>query len=109
MILVLVMLALLLGMALGALFNGVSAGRQQQALRVRALAAEAVAIAANARADHALADNQRLAQWCGRFRDMYLHAVAQMDPNFADQLRAKYAEADAPMAVASLLERCRRG
>lgn len=55
------------------------------------------------------ADNQRLADWCGRFRDMYLGAVRTMDPRLAMELRQKWAAVQAPEAVNRLLQRMKHG
>lgn len=53
--------------------------------------------------------NKHLDHWCERFRDLYIGAVAHIDPTLATELRAKWAQVQAPSAVARLLERARHG
>lgn len=55
------------------------------------------------------ADNKRLAEWCGRFRDMYLDVLQDINPKLGAELRAKWAHVQAPEAVNRLLQRVKHG
>ena len=73
-------------------------GRQQKVITLQQAAVGNLVIA-----------NKHLDHWCERFRDLYIGAVAHIDPSLATELRAKWAQVQAPSAVARLLERARHG
>lgn len=54
-------------------------------------------------------DNQRMADWCGRFRDLYLDAIHLIDPRLSDELRVKWAQVQTPEVVNRLLQRVKHG
>lgn len=54
-------------------------------------------------------DNRHLAEWCGRFRDMYLELAELVDPAKGADLRRKWAALQAPEIVARALDHCRHG
>lgn len=91
-----------LGFVAGAAFRTLSAQREVGTLR-GVIAKQQAAVARMAK------DNALLDHWCGRFRDLYIGTVAQIDPSLASELRAKWAQVQAPTAVARLLDRARHG
>jgi hypothetical protein len=98
-----------LALAAIAIAFAVAECRRERAAR-RQLAALQAVVAQQQRSLHRLVkDNVLLDHWCGRFRDLYIATVAQIDPAYAAELRAKWAQVQAPSAVARLLERVRHG
>lgn len=93
---------LLLAAAAGAVF-GWSACDLHHRRRAREAARHHARLAASCA--RLAADNQRLAHWCDRFRDLYLGALEVIDPIFAAEQRRKWAAAQSPEAVRRVLER----
>lgn len=92
----------LLGFVFGWVWCGIRASRAAAAQQLAIIRHENEAIGLRN-------DNRHLAEWCARFRDLYLDAVTLVDPRAGAELRRKWAAVQAPEVVARALEHCRHG
>lgn len=90
----------LLGFVVGWAWHSVLARREAAAQQLAIIRHENAAIGLRN-------DNRHLAEWCARFRDLYLDAVTIVEPRAGAELRRKWAAVQAPEVVARALEHCR--